>query len=277
MKQFSGTFECSKCNKGTFGYKKWKKRQIFSQNRPTFEWIFYDNSVNNSFTFLEYIKQDSLFKCFFGFNYCTCPNKGCNFNCFKDIMKKIGLYLITALAFIFYITIYIWIDLIKYYCFSDKKKKIYKNVFGNDIEIKNIWDSNLAKKEEDIYNSQDIIKNNFTCKNCKYCFQDFKECIPCDDDQSRVSILSSIRDDNEKNNKFVINISIPGKTINYYSISCKQNTKFKSVINKVREAYPQYKYRKLMFLLVNKKINEEKTISENGIKNGDNIIFNDIT
>lgn len=134
MQKFSGRFECPMCKKDSLQYKKWKKRSIYVHNIPSLEWIFYDKSVNNSFTFFEYIKQDSIFKCFFGFNYCTWPNNGCNCDCFKGVLKNFGLYLITVLAFIFYILIYIWIDLIKYFCYSDKRKKIYKNVFGTMLK-----------------------------------------------------------------------------------------------------------------------------------------------
>ena len=279
MENSSGIFECPMCKKGSFKYKRWMKKTIYSHNRKTFEWIFYDDAVNNNFTFYEYIKQDSIFKCFFGFSYCTWPQNNCNCDCFKGVLKNLGLYLITALSFIFYISIYIWIDLIKYFCFSDKRKKIYKNVFGNDVEIKDIWESNLGKKEEDIYKSQDELKSNFTCKNCKYVYSDFKNCISCDDDKSEISILSSKSNINEKSNKILINISIPegGYNIKYYHIYCKKDTKFKFVIKKVGDEYSHYKFRKLIFLLGNKKMNENKTIVENGIKNGDNIFFNDIT
>lgn len=65
--------------------------------------------------------------------------------------------------------------------------------------------------------------------------------------------------------------------MNCYTISCKQNTKFKSVINKVCKEYPKYKKGKLIILLGPKKIKEDKTISQNGIKNGDRILMNDIS
>ena len=57
------------------------------------------------------------------------------------VLKKICLYFISIFPFIFYFFIYIWIALYLYLK-GKKRNKIYKNVFGRDIQIENIWESN---------------------------------------------------------------------------------------------------------------------------------------
>jgi hypothetical protein len=73
------------------------------------------------------------------------------------VIKKICLYFISIILFVFYFLIYIWIDLCIFFK-GKKRNKIYKNVFGRDIQIEHIWESNLSRKEPDIYKDKEKLK-----------------------------------------------------------------------------------------------------------------------
>ena len=347
MNYTSGTFQCPKCKEGSFKYKKWKKRNIYFENHIINDWIFYESSeVKKDYNFFNYLKGESVFKCFCELDYCNncdsfrviwasiltllspvfgilliglyitilsyidcfsccCEEKApmtkccietlkdiycCKCNFFESIkkedfcivLKKIYLYFISIFLFIFYFLIYIWIDLYIYYK-GKKRNKIYKNVFGQDIQIKNIWESNISRKEPDLYKDKEELKRNFTCKNCGFIFEDFKTCIP---QNSKIKITIENDDDKstqeELNPKNSRNISDKNITIyftsgdfkfNNYPIVCQKNDQFNEVINKLFQIFPEYKNKNIYFVCNSRVVKENKTISENGISNDNAILI----
>ena len=72
MNYTSGAFKCPKCKEGSFTYKKWKKRNIYFENHIINDWIFYESSeIRKDYTFFNYLKGESFFKCFFEYDYCN--------------------------------------------------------------------------------------------------------------------------------------------------------------------------------------------------------------
>ena len=198
---------------------------------------------------------------------------------FCIVLKKICLYFISIFPFIFYFFIYIWIDLYIYFK-GKKRNKIYKNVFGRDIQTKNIWESNLFRKEADLYKNKEELIRNFTCKNCGFIFEDFKTCISQNnkitiqnDDNSTQVELNPKNSRNEFDKNITINFVSGDYQVNYYSIVCKKSDQFNKVIDKLFQVFPQYKNKKIIFLCNSKYVKKNKTISENGIKNTNVIVI----
>ena len=59
----------------------------------------------------------------------------------------------------------------------------------------------------------------------------------------------------------------------YYSIPCKSTDPFYKVENKLYQEYPQYREKDCFFLNRGQKINRNKTMDENHIKNGDLVMI----
>ena len=80
---------------------------------------------------------------------------------------------------------------------------------------------------------------------------------------------------NSKSNKTIaINFTSDNQIVQY-CVSCNLNEQFKAVLNKLYEEYSEYKTKKC--LLVNGcMIDENKTIAENNLKNGNHIMIHEI-
>ena len=285
-----GNFICSKCkSENSLEYGKWIKRQLFINNILTYQWIFYDKSsyklnkyMKYDNKFMNYLKTDSFYKYFYnslnkGAN-CDCCCK-CNDDCcFYKAVKVLYLIFGVFIFFLLYFIIFIWIDLVRYFCYikcKDKRKKIYVNAFGKDCD----W-STLQWKTEIEINNENI---KFTCKICHYYYENFKDCIPKkyieNDNNSSKEVIIGITEKESIFNKdtdiIAINFISVDNIINYYCIPCKKSDIFKSLITKLFEKFPEYKKKDKIFFVANgDKIDENKTVLENKIKNGDIIILN---
>ena len=348
MNYKSGTFKCPKCKEGSFIYKKWKKREIYFENHTVNDWIFYGYSeIKQDYNFFNYLKGESIFNCFFEFDYCNncgsfriiwapiltlispvfgiilgiiliglyltignyidliclcCGEEAPIFKCFVKavgvilccgcnflesikredciVLKKICLYFIGIFLFVFYFLIYIWIDLCIYFK-GKKRNKIYKNVFGRDIQIENIWESNLSRKEPDIYKDKEKLKKNFTCKNCGFIFEDFKTCIQQNrkitiennDDNSTQDELNPKNSRNKSDKNIIVNFSNADYQINGFPMVCKKSEQFNEVVKRIFLVFPKLKNKNIYFLCNANVIEKNKTISENGIKNNGAVLI----
>ena len=80
---------------------------------------------------------------------------------------------------------------------------------------------------------------------------------------------------NKKNEEKIINIifiSIDQKI--KFPISCKDSIKFYIIEDLLYNRYPEYNEKENYFLVNGKKVNRFKSLQENDIKNGDNILLN---
>ena len=62
-----------------------------------------------------------------------------------------------------------------------------------------------------------------------------------------------------------------------YSIICKNTDEFHKIEGKLYKEFPKYSENENYFLLNGKKINRYKTLEQNGVKNGDTIMLNEIS
>ena len=62
----------------------------------------------------------------------------------------------------------------------------------------------------------------------------------------------------------------------HFSNICKNTDKFYTVLTELKENFPEYFEKDVIYFLKGKKIDIEKTIEKNGIKNSDIIILNKI-
>lgn len=89
---------------------------------------------------------------------------------------------------------------------------------------------------------------------------------------------ANIINENKKNedNKYIsINFDSSDQNI-HYSFACKENDQFGIYKQKLLETYPEYKNKKIFFLSNGNKIDENKTLKENNIKDHTKIIINEI-
>lgn len=216
----------------------------------------------------------------------------CKYNCLcpfheEDcciVLQKIFLYFISIFPFIFYFLIYIWIDLY-IYLKGKKRNKIYKNVFGRDIQIENIWESNLSIKEPDLYKDKEELKRNFTCKKCGAIFEDFKECIPQnrkiiienDDAQTTQEELNPKNSKNKSDKNIIFHFVSTDPQINNYPMVCNKSDLFNEVVNKFFRVFPKYKNKNIYFICNASIVEKNKTIFENGIKNDNAVMIVEYT
>ena len=76
-----------------------------------------------------------------------------------------------------------------------------------------------------------------------------------------------------ENQIFAINFISVDQTI-HFPIACKKTDRFNLLEEKLFKEYPNYNNIDIYFTANGKLIDREKTLSENGIKNGDTIILN---
>ena len=69
--------------------------------------------------------------------------------------------------------------------------------------------------------------------------------------------------------KLMTLIVISNDEIVHYSFICKNTYKFTKIEEMIYEKYPEYKKRENSFVVIGKKINRNKTLEENKIKNSD--------
>ena len=159
----------------------------------------------------------------------------------------------------------------------------------DEVEGDRIWNYRrpvyiLEIIKNKITNKLDDDKFKFKCSNCgyssKYGIIDFIS------DQKKKKefldeYLNSLKkeqpnvpnDNNILNEILAINFTSIDSRINF-PIPCKKNDKFKIIEQKLYEEYPEYKNKNCYFIANGIVIDRNKTIGENKIKSGDNIILN---
>ena len=84
----------------------------------------------------------------------------------------------------------------------------------------------------------------------------------------------SVPEENLVERKNIIAINLSNGQINF-PISCQKNDKFYDIEQSLIKAYPELRNKDLFYLNYGEKIDKSKSIEENTIKNGDNIIFHE--
>ena len=93
-----------------------------------------------------------------------------------------------------------------------------------------------------------------------------------DDDTSTQEELNPKTSRNKFDESITVKFASSDNHINFYSIACKKSDQFNEVVNKLFKKFPQYKNKKIFFLCNANVVDENKTISENGIKNDNAIV-----
>lgn len=139
--------------------------------------------------------------------------------------------------------------------------------------IKNIWktvDSDITNlKATEKFWTNDNNKSLFRCSKCYYKTNTFIDFIKKGNDISE-NISENISIYISEN--IAINISTMDNQI-HCPIPCNPNDLFKIVIDKFYKLYPDYKNIKCLFLSNGRKLDPNLSLSENGVKNGVNILL----
>ena len=185
-----------------------------------------------------------------------------------------------------YITIFFWIDLIRF-IISKKTRKNYIYTFQDNGRIidKNI----ICDKAQNIYEIYkgipEIVMNTyrinlFKCLYCNWRENTFLEFIPKPESEEAI---------NENNTNTTININTMGGgvnlngniiAVNYFvngeniPLVCNKNEKFSSLVKQFYKKYPQYKNKNCYFLSSGSIVNLNKTVMENRIIDGQTILVN---
>ena len=208
-----------------------------------------------------------------GDEFCTCSWES----------NAILFRLILFFYFIFYISIFWIIDLIRFLINSCKNENFSCK---NNCCCKYEFHLNAGKGEQIIYLSnsstiKEIIANSkiknleateqfwtegynkslFMCSQCYYNPNTFIDFIKND---NYISVNIS------KN--FAINITTMNNKINC-PITCNPNDLFKIVIDKFYKLYPDYQNKECIFLASGQKLDPNLSLSKNGVINGVNIIL----
>ena len=172
------------------------------------------------------------------------------------------------------------------------KKKEYSHVIGinkktNRIEIKksiitkDIWNLFYGIPEENLYRNEIL-----SCQNCKYKAVQISEFI-----SNKTNTNTSLTQEGTttttilQNNSGITLVNINDLiTISFESVdqSIKfsnhypKSYKFRMCINDLINNYSELKQKKLFFISNGRQINENKTLEENKIKNGEKVIINEL-
>jgi len=290
-----GCFKCPKCGyKDMFNFKKWTYIDKVENNTIKKKWIFYKEEEKKFYCcicagFRGHFKFKNIYRSF------ICVNdrwESCyTFFHLNPLFRVIGIIfgsilfgIFMLLTILFYIFIFFWFDIIYYLCCYKKEFIIYipsesKYIFlhYNDPAYNIKDDYNLWKYEVG-YTETEYVSwfNPFICENCKYKsntfipFLDFDNVDIADKKKSlgKSGIAIDVNQDTNENN-IAINILEPlgGNE----AISCKKNDLFSDVLVKFYERAKKYKDEQCFFLANGGVIKKDKTIEENGLKDGDKI------
>ena len=270
MNNDSGIFICPKCaNNGMNGHKGWISREEYDNNELITKYIFYNGLYNFKWV------------CCSG---CCCCNDigeacgniiscGCYGKCNNN--RNPIVYCFYPCYFIFYIIIFIWIDIIKCLCCSKKKYKKIKGINEkDDIDSSRIWE--VQGFSEKYYHS----KFQAICDKCKYKAENFKEFIPkkkIENNQIFIINNAKLNEPLEReniNSNEIIAINFTSGVINFCT-TCKKSDMFYMIEQKLYLEYPEFKNKSIYFLANGIVLNKNKTIGENKINNGCNILINE--
>ena len=159
----------------------------------------------------------------------------------------------------------------------------------DEVEDGQIWNYRMPVYIFEIIKNKittklDDDKFKFKCSSCgyssKYGIIDFisdqkqkKEFLDEYLNNLKKEISNTPNDNNDINEILAINFSSIDSKINF-PIPCKKNDKFSIIEQKLYEEYPEYKNKNCYFIANGIVIDRNKTIGENKIKSGDNIILN---
>ena len=290
MNYESGKLICPQCKKNGMGnYTNWISREVFNGKVKIKQWIFYYKKnkcicecgdykcrkKNWIFLFFERYWNGScyLLNVFFCSHYycCDCMYES---SCKKSNFLRVKLFF----YFIFYITLFWIIDLIrflskffckyKYDCCNGNiyhynagsgEKEIYLSICSS---IKSIWEKETNQGlTENFWINNGSSQSLFMCRNCYY---------------NPNTFIDFIKDGNDISINISENIAINITTIDtqiHCPIPCNPNELFSKVINKFYRLYPDYKNKECLFLSSGQILDPNLTLSKNGIKNGVNIIL----
>ena len=191
-------------------------------------------------------------------------------------------------AFAFYLIIFVWFDLANY---CTKKKKEYSHVMGitkktNKIEIKksiitkNIWNQFYGIPEENLYRNEIL-----SCQFCKYKALQISEFISNKTNMNTSFTQEGTMSNFIRNNNGVTLVNINDLiTISFESVDQRikfsnhypKSYKFRMCVNDLINNYSELKQKKLFFISNGGQIDENKTLEESKLKNGEKIIISEL-
>lgn len=264
-------------------YTNWLNRKKYINNSNETQWIFYNKSITT--------------KKKFKFNYCVCFDGISS----KTLIICCPLILVSFLiVLIFYLLIFIWIDIYKYcsqkteyeFCYSYiENHNICKGNITSD-DKKNIWNHCEGITESEL--NEEGAYFLFTCLKCNYHSYSFKDFIPNLSGQIVITPVGGpvlVADNNENDNTRTNLNSTPGLNIIndtsimffscdqtvHYSVACKMTDTFDGIEEKLLQENPDLKNKKLVYLFQGEAINDkQKTLAELKMKNSDIVIFQEI-
>ena len=280
----SGELICKNCgNHGMNIYTNWLNRKKYINNSNQTQWIFYNKRITK--------KKE------FRFNYCFCFDGMSS----KTAIICCPLLLVSFLiVLIFYLLIFIWIDIYKYcsqkteyeFCYSYiENHNICKGNITSD-DKKNIWNHCEGITESEL--NEEGAYFLFTCLKCNYHSYSFKDFIPNLSGQIVITPVGGpvlIADNNENDNTRTNLNSTPGLNIIndtsimffscdqtvHFSVACKMTDTFDGIEEKLLQENPDLKNKKLVYLFQGEAINDkQKTLAELKMKNSDIVIFQEI-
>ena len=208
---------------------------------------------------------------------------------------------------ILYFLIFFWIDLFNYLCLAIKTYVVISGERETQRLIqkkKNIFKETQGLTEE----RMNRYYKKWMCSECKYTSDTFMEFIPkkFSNDYNVVTVKNMNQEpetipgrellnnynipsseifsqnlnlknnrNSESNKTIAINFTSDNQIVQY-CVPCNLNEQFKAVLNKLYEEYSEYKTKKCLFLVNGCMIDENKTIAENNLKNGNHIMIHEI-
>ena len=277
MNESNGKFICPKCNNnngiastnGEYSkgnYKKWIYKSENNNGILEKKWFFYNKEEYWYCCSLCEGPEDccsDYLTCNFGdCKDCKdeCKESCCSRECLGLTFTGIFLFLFFPIVYLFYVLIFLWIDIYNYcnkshVCYSFGKKERSK------VKRKYIWGS--AKFESELESVSPWI-----CLGCKHNSPSFKDFIFQSNVLNRTTELQDLKTDDFCLNGIISVLfnSTDGR-INY-ATTCKKAEIFSNVEKKLIDKFPEYKNKKLFYIQSGKVIDKEKSLEENGITSG---------
>jgi hypothetical protein len=293
MNYDSGEFICPKCRNNTEVYctlnlrsninqyfinnnsthfKYYLSREEYAINGLQKKWIFYQ-SINHKWECCKCCLGEECHRlCIMSF-FC-CNSYGCN-----------GSVIFLPCSSIIYILFFFWIDLIYYFCCSNKNKE-YSGIKGRFNSNNNKFDN----YEEIFYKIGGLSEhewnfryNAWVCSKCKFCAKTFLEFIP--NSENKIIQYENINEANYiklnvNNNEtsrneddiIAIHFMCNSKDINF-SFPCKKTDLFKSVLEKLFKEYSSLEKQNCYYICNGNIIDINKTCAENKINTGGKILI----
>ena len=302
----SGKLKCKRCGLNKMNiYENWLNRKIYINNSLETQWIFYNrSSISEKKKFSCNHCYKEFYSKFFEFwkralpaiHYINiCGLIDCIIDAIYFLILLVPLLIFSFLYGLIYILVIFWIDICKCLCSGKTTYFVYylyienHNMYkGNIITYNKINKCDIWKYYARIIENNQITKPEeiFTCLNCNYHYDSFKDFIP--------NISKYIRiNNNIENNDKINNLNItPGLNINdnisivfrfcddqsiNHSITGKLTDTFKNFEKKLIEKNPSLKNKKLFYLFKGQAITDKHiTLEQLNIKNLDIVLFKEV-